>query len=144
MKRLLRFVSLTLLTPCLITSAYAQATAPANPQASNLKVNVELMSDTGGVNVDVYMKNLISDLKKHWVPLATEAANQPLTKQEETLIGFTLAPDGQILSMRLEDSTHDTALDKAAWSATKGTTYLPLPKGMKDPNLKVRVHFVVN
>jgi TonB family protein len=46
--------------------------------------------------------------------------------------------------MRLENSTHNTALDKAAWNTAKGMTYLPPPMGMRDANLKVRVHFVVN
>jgi TonB family protein len=145
MKRLLRFLSIALLTPCLITPAHAQATAPASwPQSSDLKVGLELLTDTNGVNIDSYVKNLISDLKKHWLPLVKEAANQRPTKPEETTIGFTIGSDGSILAMQLEDSTHNTPFDKAAWSATKGTTYLPPPAGMKDPNLKVRVHFVVN
>jgi TonB family protein len=145
MKKLLRFLSITLVTPCLIALAYAQATTPANlPQPSGSTVSVELLGDSGGVNIDPYMKNLISELKKHWLPLIAEAANQPLVKPEETLIGFTIAPDGRILAMQLENSIHNIALDKAAWNATKGTSYLPPPTGMKDPDLKLRVHFVVN
>ena len=63
---------------------------------------------------------------------------------EETVIDFTIARDGQISAMRMEDSTHDVALDKAAWSATKATPYSPPPAGMREPNLKLRVHFTVN
>jgi TonB family protein len=145
MKKFLGFLSITLLIPCLIKPTSAQATAHAlPPQPSDMKLGVDLLSDTSGVNITPYMKNLISDLKKHWLPLVTEAVNQPLLKQEETLINFTIAPDGHLLAMRLENSTHDVALDKAAWSATMGTSYLPLPTGMKDQNLKLRAHFVVN
>jgi TonB family protein len=103
-----------------------------------------MFSDAGGANIDPYMKNLISDLRKHLLPLANQAANQPPLKQQETIIDITIAPDGHLSAMRLEDSTHDTALDKTAWSATKETTFLPPPPGMKDPNLKLRVHFVVD
>jgi TonB family protein len=145
MKKLLRFLSISLLAPCLITAAYAQATARAlPPHPSDMKLSVELLSDTNGANIDSYMKNLISDLRKHWVPLVTEAAKQPLLKQQETLISFTIGSDGHIVAMQLEDSTHDSGLDKAAWNATITTSYLPPPTGMKGSNLKLRVRFVVD
>jgi TonB family protein len=103
-----------------------------------------LLSDTNGANLDPYMRNMFSDLKKHWLPPVTETANQPLLKQQETVIIFTIAPDGRLLAMQLEDSPRNTALDKAAWNAVKGTPYSPLPTGMKGQNLKLRVHFMVN
>jgi TonB family protein len=145
MKKLLRFLYITLLTPCLITPAHTQVQAHALlPQPSDMKLNVELLSDTNGANLDPYMRNMFSDLKKHWLPPVTETANQPLLKQQETVIIFTIAPDGRLLAMQLEDSPHNTALDKAAWNAVKGTPYSPLPTGMKGQDLKLRVHFMVN
>jgi TonB family protein len=143
MKKPLCLLFIALLTPCLMTPTHAQSTAQT-PQPSNLKLNLDLLSDTNGVDLGPYVRILISDLRKHWLPLVKEAANQVPTKQEETIIEFTIAADGSISAMRLEDSTHDTALDKAAWNAAKGTTYLPPPTGLKDPNLKLRVHFIVN
>jgi len=145
MKRPLCFLSITLLTSCLITPAFAQAAAQEKPlKSSGLKVGVELLTDTNGISVDAYMRTLISNLKERWIPLMTGEANQPLKSQEETVIDFTIAPDGQISAMRMEDSTHDVALEKAAWSATKATSYSPPPAGMREPNLKLRVHFTVN
>jgi TonB family protein len=145
MKRLLCFLSITLLASCLITPAHAQATAhELLPNSSDLNVSVDMLSDTAGINIDAYMRTLISDLKKNWMPLVTEEANQPLKSQQETLITLSIAPDGHIAALRMEDSTHDVALDKAAWNATKATTYSPLPAEMKAPNLKLRVHFTVN
>jgi TonB family protein len=145
MQKLLRFLSITLLTPFLITHAHAQATAHTSlPQPSDMKLGVELLTDTNGANIDPYMKNLISDLRKHWLPLAGEAANHPLVRQEETVLSISIGPDGRIVAMQLEGSTHDTALDKAAWNAAKATTYLPPPTGIKGPDLKLRVHFTVN
>jgi TonB family protein len=145
MQKLLRFLSITLLAPFLITQAHAQATAHTSlPQPSDMKLGVELLTDTNGTYIDPYMKNLISDLRKHWLPLASEAANHPLVKQEETVLSISIGPDGRILAMQLETSTHDTALDKAAWNAAKGTTFLPPPTGIKGPDLKLRVHFTVD
>jgi TonB family protein len=126
----------------LIAPAYAQTAAnELSPESSNLKVGVDLLTDTNGINMSLYMKTLISDLKERWTPLMP---NQSTKNRGETVIDFTIAPDGHIFAMRMEDSTHDVVLDKAAWNATKATSYLPPPAGMKEPNLKLRVHFTVN
>jgi TonB family protein len=144
MKKFLSFLSIALLTPSLIKPAYAQETLHVSPQTSNMKLGVELLTDTNGKNIAPYIKELSSGLKKHWVALATEGANQPALKQEETVIDLTVAPDGHLSAMRLEDSTNNAAVDKAAWNVAKGMTYLPPPTGMRDASLKLRVHFVVN
>jgi len=145
MKKFLGFLSIALLAPSLIKPAYAQETVHAMPpQTSNMKLGFELLTDTNGKNIGPYMKELSSGLKKHWLALGTEAENQPLVKQEETVIDLTIAPDGHLSAMRLTNSTQNAALDKAAWNTAKEMTYLPPPAGMKDSNLKLRVHFVVN
>jgi outer membrane biosynthesis protein TonB len=47
--------------------------------------------------------------------------------------------------MKLMDSTHDDALNRAAWgSITSSGQFPPPPKGMKDPNLKLRVTYLYN
>jgi len=144
MKSLLRFLAIALLTPCLIQSASAQATAHAVPtQSPDLKLGVDVLSDTGGVNATPYMRSLIADLKKHWSSQVAQTT-QPSPKQQETVITFTIAPSGQISQMKLESPTHDSALDQAAWNATKTTSFSPPPAGMTDPNLKLRVHFMVD
>jgi TonB family protein len=144
MKKLLCFLSFVLLAPCLITPAYAQTTTPATPpQSSDLKLGVDLLSDTNGADLGPYVRILIADLKKHWLPPAAESANQTPLKQEETLLRFTIAPDGQISAMRLENPAQDTAFDKAAWKAATMITPMPLPAGMKGSSLTVLVHFTV-
>ena len=62
MKKLVRFLLLTVLTPCLMAPAYAQLMATANvPQPSGMTLSLELLSDTNGANIDPYVKNLIAD-----------------------------------------------------------------------------------
>jgi TonB family protein len=137
----LRFLAVILFASCLITPAHAQATAQkAAPQPPVLKLSIDLLSDTGGVDVSPYVKSMVSDLRKHWLQLAADTANQPSTKKEETIITFAIAPDGTISAMALNDSTHNVALNKTAWSAIQATSYLPPPTG----DLKLRVHFAVN
>lgn len=91
-----------------------------------------------------YVRRMMSDLKKHWQPPVAEASNRPLTKPQETAISLTIGRDGQIVAMNLEKRASDVALDKAAWNAAKETSYLPLPSGLKDKDLQLRVRFVVN
>jgi TonB family protein len=139
MKSLLRFLAVILFAPCLITPAHAQTTKAAS-QSPVLKLSIDMLSDTGGVDVSPYMKSMVSDLRKQWLRLAADTANQPLTKKEETTITFGIAPDGTVSAMKLDGSTHNVALDKTAWVAVQATSYLPPPTG----DLKLRVHFVVN
>jgi TonB family protein len=144
MKSLLRFLAITLLAPCLIQSASAQATAHAVPtQSPDLKLSVDALSDTDGVNLAPYVRNLVDDLKKHWSSPAAQS-NPPSPKQQETVITLTIALNGRLSEMKLETPAHDSVLNQAAWSATKTTSFSPPPAGMTDPNLKLRVHFTVD
>jgi TonB family protein len=144
MKSLLRFIAVTLLAPCLVQPASAQATAQAVPtQSPDVKLGVDILSDTGGVNLAPYVRNLVSDLKKHWSSPA--AQSNPLSlKQQETVLTLTIAPNGQLSAMKLETPGGDSALNQAAWNAAKTTSFSPPPAGMGDPNLKLRVHFMTN
>jgi TonB family protein len=145
MTKLVRFLSHALFTSCFIAPAYSQVAAPEiSMHVSGLRVGVDLLSDTGGTNMSPYMKNLISDLKKQWLPLVKDAVDSQSAKPRETILSLTIAPDGQVLAMKLEKASTDTALDKAAWNAAKETSFLPLPSGLKDTDLKLRFHFVVD
>jgi len=145
MKKFLGFLSIALLAPSLIKPAYAQETVHAMPpQTSNMKLGFELLTDTNGKDIAPYIKELSSGLKKHWSALGTEAERHQSQKHEEAVIDLTIAPDGHLSAMRLADSTQNAALDKAAWNTAKEMTYLPPPAGIKDSNLKLRVHFVIN
>jgi TonB family protein len=145
MKKVLRFLSVGLLAQCLITGAHAQMLAQEQvAQPSGMKVNVELLSDTHGANLDAYMKGIISELRKSWLPLVAGAEKQTPQKQGETTVSFTITPDGRTVAMQLDGTAHDVSLDKAAWSVVKGMQYSSLPVGMEGQSLKVRVHFVVN
>jgi TonB family protein len=66
-------------------------------------------------------------------------------KQGETFIRFTILPDGRIGNMVLEGSSHDVAIDKAAWgSIVSEGQFPPLPKQFHGPNLELRFHYMVN
>ena len=109
------------------------------------KAGVEVLSDTQGVNFDRYLQRLLADVRRNWIPLIPEECNSPLFKQGITGVRFTIQPDGSISAMHLDYSTHDVAIDRAAWGSIKslGQT-APLPKEFHGPNLELRIEFRVN
>jgi len=77
--------------------------------------------------------------------LIPEEARPPLNKQGETLIRFTINPDGSIAHMALDGSSQDMAIDRAAWGGITGVgQFPPLPSSFKGPNLELRIDFLVN
>ncbi len=117
--------------------------APLSHQGAN--TGVEVLSDTMGVDFGPYLRRILGDIKRTWLPLIPEEARPPLNKQGETLIRFTISPDGRIAAMSLDGSSQDTAIDRAAWGGIVGVgQFPPLPAGFKGPNLELRIDFLVN
>jgi TonB family protein len=106
---------------------------------------VEVLSDMQGVDFGPYIRRILSDIKRTWIPLIPEEARPPLNKQGETLIRFTILPDGRIAAMNLDGSSQDTAIDRACWGAITGVgQFPPLPANFKGPNLELRIDFLTN
>jgi TonB family protein len=119
---------------------YGQEAVHANSNPP--KIEVELLSDTKGVDLGPYIRAMLSDLKSHW--LAAADGRRSVSEPQQAVISLTIAPNGQLSAMRLEQKTENTVFDKAAWSATKATHYSALPSGLKDSPLKLRVVFLAD
>jgi outer membrane biosynthesis protein TonB len=105
----------------------------------------EILSDTQGVNFDPYLRRLLADIYRNWLPLIPEEAKPPLSKQGETLVRFTILPDGRIGGMWLDGSTHDDAINRSAWGSITSEGQFPaLPSQFHGPNLELRIHYFVN
>jgi len=105
----------------------------------------EILSDTQGVNFQPYLQRIIRLIYQQWIPLLPEETRPPLNKRGTTQIRFTINPDGTIAAMHLDGSTHDEALDHAAWGSITGVgQFPPLPKQFHGPNLELRIHYLVN
>ena len=110
-----------------------------------MNTGVDILSDTMGVDFNPYLKRLLREIYNTWIPLIPEEARPPLNKQGVTQIRFTILPDGHIGAMHLEGSTHDDALNRAAWGSITGVgQFQPLPKEFHGPNLELRIHYLVN
>lgn len=105
----------------------------------------DILSDQQGVNFQPYMARIIRLIYAQWIPLLPEEARPPLNKRGSTQVRFTINPDGTIAAMHLDGSSHDEALDKAAWGSITGVgQFPPLPKQFHGPNLELRIHYLVN
>jgi outer membrane biosynthesis protein TonB len=116
-------------------------------QQGGAKQGFEILSDTQGVDFGKYLARLLSDVRRNWLPLIPEECRPPLNKQGITGVRFTILPDGKIApgSMHLDYSTHDDAINRAAWGSITGLGQAqPLPKEFKGPNLELRIEFRIN
>jgi TonB family protein len=105
---------------------------------------VDILSDTQGVDFNDYIKHLLAMIKAAWLPLIPEECYPPLSKEGRTLIRFTIEQNGTVSAMNLDDSTHDRAIDKAAWgSITSVGQFRPLPAAYKG-SLELRIMFVIS
>lgn len=106
---------------------------------------VDILSDTRGVDFGAYLRQTLQTIKRSWINLLPEEARPPYLLQGETLIRFTINPDGKIAAMHLDGGTHQVKFDRAAWGAITGVgQFSPLPKEFTGPSLELRIHFIVN
>ncbi len=108
---------------------------------------IEILSDPMNVDFGPYIKRLLTMIKASWYPLIPEECYPPLSKEGTTLIRFTIMPDGTLKpsGMHLDGSTHDEAIDRAAWGSITGIgVFPPLPAEFKGPNLELRIQFIIS
>jgi TonB family protein len=114
-------------------------------RGTSVQGGAEILSDTQGVNFQPYLQRILRLIYEQWIPLLPEEARPPLNKQGTTQIRFTINPDGTIAAMHLDGSSHDDALNRAAWGSITGVgQFPPLPRQFHGPNLELRIHYLVN
>jgi TonB C terminal len=103
----------------------------------------DVLSDTQGVDFAPYMRQTLQMIGKTWSSSPLQGV--PDTFKSETMIRFTINPDGTIHAMELVESAHLIEIDRAAWGSITGVGQFPsLPAEFKGPNLVLAVGFKVN
>ena len=126
------------------SSASEEEGTGATAKRPGMGTGAEILSDTMGVDFGPYIKRLLQMVRASWIPLIPEETRPPLSKEGTTLIRFTIQKDGTLSYMHLDDSTHDDAINRAAWGGIKGVgQYPPLPADFKGAQLDLRIQFVI-
>ncbi|MCU1285127.1 MAG: TonB-like protein [Acidobacteriales bacterium] len=116
----------------------------ASPNTTN-QSNLEILSDTMGVDFAPYLKRVVQSVRINWEPLIPEVARAPLMKQGKVAIEFQIDKDGRVESMHLRGPSGDISLDRAAWGAITGSNpFPPLPREFRGENIALRFHFFYN
>lgn len=107
--------------------------------------NLEVLSDTQGVDFGPYLSRVLQAVKMNWYNLIPEAARAPLLKRGKVAIQFVITKDGKVAGMDLVGPSGDVSLDRAAWGGiTASSPFAPLPTEYTGPYLALRFHFYYN
>lgn len=131
--------------PAVATQAQPQATpGPANPNA-NMRGDVEILSDTQGVDFHPYLQQALFRIKTNWYNVILEVARPPIMKSGIVIIEFAILKDGKVSGMALQKPSGDVDLDRAAWGGiTASAPFTALPSEFAGSYLALRVKFVYN
>jgi TonB family protein len=104
--------------------------------------NVEVLTDTRGVNFGPYLKDVVATVRKNWYALIPADAK---TKKGKLAIEFAIHQDGSITNLQVASASGDVSLDRAAWGAiTASIPFAALPSAFTGPYLALRFRFYYN
>jgi TonB family protein len=104
--------------------------------------NLEVLSDTQGVDFGPYLARILQDVRENWYRLIPESAAM---KKGKLGIEFAITKDGKVAGMKLVTSSGDVALDRAAWGGiTASNPFPPLPSDFTGQYLALRFRFFYN
>jgi TonB family protein len=146
-----RIAILTLVLLGMSCCVMAQHTTNSNPPKEPKKdkpvqqSNIDILSDTQGVDFDPYLKKVVEAVKTKWFAEVPEIARPPQNKKGMVAIEFVITKNGRIGGMKLSGPSGDISLDRAAWGGiTASNPFPPLPTEFKGDYLALRFRFYYN
>lgn len=116
-----------------------------NGQQTGIRSNIDVLSDTMGVDFAPYLSRVLHDVRENWYNIIPEAARPPLMKKGKVAIQFAITKDGHVAGLKLVGTSGDVALDRAAWGGiTASNPFPPLPPEFKGQYLALRFRFFYN
>jgi TonB family protein len=113
--------------------------------ASSVQSNLDILSDTMGVDFGPYLARVLHDVRLNWYNLIPEVARAPMMKRGKVSIEFAILKDGSVAGLRLTGPSGDVSLDRAAWGGiTLSNPFPPLPSEFHGQYLALRFHFFYN
>jgi outer membrane biosynthesis protein TonB len=106
---------------------------------------MEVLSDTMGVDFGPYLERVLHDVKQNWYLLIPEVARPPIMKKGKVAIEFAILKNGSIAGMQRNATSGDISLDRAAWGGiTNSNPFPPLPSQFGGQYLALRFYFFYN
>ncbi len=107
--------------------------------------NMVVLTDTMGVDFGPYLQRVLHDVKENWYRVIPESAEPPISKKGKVAIEFFILKNGTVAGMKLDSSSGDVPLDRAAWAGITGSNpFPPLPSEFPGQNLGLRIYFFYN
>ena len=114
-------------------------------QPNAARGDLELLSDTLGVDFAPYIKRITIPIKVNWDNAMPESVNPPLRKSGLVILDFVVTRAGKVSALRVVHSSGDVALDRAALAAISASNPLPqLPPDFRADSFSFRVRFYYN
>jgi protein TonB len=111
----------------------APPAATAGAPASGAPAQAGIITDMPNFPYPWYISQIRQILWAQWSGRMPKAGG-------ECIVVFSLLPNGQFADLRTEESSGDPTFDLAALSAVQdGAPYPPLPRGFKEPFLKIHL-----
>ena len=115
-------------------AAAATQPATAGAPASGAPGQAGIATDMPNFPYPWYISQIRQVLWEQW------SSRMPKGGASECVVVFSLLPNGRFADLRTEESSGDPAFDLAALSAVQdGAPYPPLPRGFKEPFLKIHL-----
>ncbi|MGH9670768.1 MAG: TonB family protein [Terriglobales bacterium] len=112
---------------------------------SNIRSGFDVLSDTMGVDFGPYLARVVHDVRTNWYTIIPEVARAPLMKRGRVVIQFAILKDGSVAGLKLNSTSGDVALDRAAWGGiTASNPFQPLPPEFRGQYLALRFYFFYN
>ena len=106
---------------------------------------IEVLSNTTGVDFTAYLQAALKRIKPNWYDSVPESARFPTPKRGVVSVTFHILKDGSVTDIKVEESSGDASLDRAAWSGISASNpFPPLPVEFSGQYLGLRIHFYYN
>src|SRR5579864_973583 len=107
--------------------------------------SVEILSDTRGVNFGPYLQDALEDVRLRWLPVVPRVARAPRLRQGTVVIRFAITRDGEVNNLKIEKSSGNRKMDRAAFNSVRNSSpFPPLPGRFDGQFLTLRLYFQYN
>jgi TonB family protein len=119
----------------------ARAATEERPNRATLSP-FDILNDTQGVDFSRYLQGVFAKVRQNWYQHVPESEQM---KKGEVAIAFSVLKDGQLTDMKLDSSSGDVSLERAAWEGITDSSPLPpLPADFHGDHVVLRLRFLYN